>query len=193
MVAWGIVTACTAATTNYQTLLLARIFLGIFEAAISPSLMLIGSQWYTRSEQATRFSFWYCGLGLAQILGGVVSFAFQHIGTGGLAGWRIMFIALGFVTVVTGAVAALLLPDSPISANFLLAAEKVALLNHVSENRVGIESRRFKLSQLVELLLDLQFWLMGFITILVGRLIDEVSSVFVHFLMSRRFRYPVAS
>jgi MFS family permease len=168
VVAWGIVTACTAATTNYRTLLLARIFLGIFEAAISPSLMLIGSQWYTRSEQATRFSFWYCGLGLAQILGGVVSFAFQHIGTGGLAGWRIMFIALGFVTVVTGAVAALLLPDSPISANFLLAAEKVALLNHVSENRTGIESRRFKLSQLVELLLDLQFWLMALITILVG-------------------------
>lgn len=79
-----------------------------------------------------------------------------------------MFIALGFVTVITGALAALLLPDSPISASFLSATEKVALLNHVSDNRTGIESRRFKLSQLVELLLDVQLWLMTFITILAG-------------------------
>lgn len=79
-----------------------------------------------------------------------------------------MFLALGFVTVITVATAALLLPDSPISAKFLSATEKVALLNYVSENRTGIESRRFKPSQLVELLLDLQLWLMAFITILVS-------------------------
>jgi MFS family permease len=193
VVAWGIVTACTAATTNYQTLLVARIFLGMFEAAISPSLMLIGSQWYTRSEQASRFSFWYCGLGLAQILGGIMSFAFQHLGVGGLASWRIMFITLGFVTVITGAVAAFLLPDSPISASFLSATEKVALLNHVSENRTGIEGRLFKLFQVVELLIDVQIWLMTFITILVGRFIDGLSPAFSHFLMHRRYRYLVAS
>lgn len=97
-----------------------------------------------------------------------MSFAFQHIGPGGLAGWRIMFIALGFATVITGAMAAVLLPDSPISAKFLSATEKVALLNHVSKNRTGIESRRFEPSQVVELLLDVQLWLMTFITILVG-------------------------
>ncbi|KAK5169976.1 hypothetical protein LTR04_005366 [Oleoguttula sp. CCFEE 6159] len=45
-----------------------RVFLGIFEAAIAPSLMLISSQWYTKSEQAPRFSIWYAGLGLGQIL-----------------------------------------------------------------------------------------------------------------------------
>jgi MFS family permease len=174
VVAWGVVTACTAATMNYQTLLVARIFLGVFEASISPSLMLIGSQWYNRSEQATRFSLWYCGLGIAQISGGIVSFAFQHIGPGGLAGWRVMFIALGFVTVIIGTITALILPDSPISAKFLSKAEKAALLNHVSENRTGIESRRFKPSQEMELLLDTQIWLMAFITILVSGLVDAM-------------------
>lgn len=29
--------------------------------------------WYTKSEAVPRFSIWYCGLGLGQILGGVVS------------------------------------------------------------------------------------------------------------------------
>jgi MFS family permease len=42
--AWGIATACGAAANNYQTLLVSRVFLGIFEATIGPSLMLISSQ-----------------------------------------------------------------------------------------------------------------------------------------------------
>lgn len=192
MVAWGIVTACTAATTNYQTLLVSRIFLGIFEAAVSPSLMLIGSQWYTISEQAPRFSLWYCGLGVAQIVGGIVSFAFQHVSPGALAGWRIMFIALGFVTTVIGGLAILILPDSPASAKFLSTAEKVALLKHVSKNRTGIQSKRFDSSQALELLFDTQMWLMTLITILVS-LPMQIPLVVRWFLKLYRYLYLAVS
>lgn len=45
--AWGISTGCVAAARNYVHLLIARIFLGIFEASIGPCLMIISSQWYT--------------------------------------------------------------------------------------------------------------------------------------------------
>ena len=76
-------------------------------------------------------------------------------------------MVLGLVTVLIGAVAAFILPDNPMSAKWLSESEKVALLNHVSENRTGVENRHFKLSQLWELLLDLQMWLMTIITILV--------------------------
>lgn len=48
-----------------------RIFLGTFEAAIAPSLMLSSSRWYTKSDQAPRFSIWFAGLGLGQIIGGM--------------------------------------------------------------------------------------------------------------------------
>ncbi|EQL04192.1 allantoate permease [Ophiocordyceps sinensis CO18] len=47
---WGVATACGAAATSYRTLLVSRVFLGCFEATIGPSLMLISSQWYTKSE-----------------------------------------------------------------------------------------------------------------------------------------------
>src|SRR3954454_2838383 len=92
VILWGTATACGAAAHSYQTLLVSRIFLGIFEATISPSLLLISSQWYTKSEQAPRFSLWYCGLGFGQILGGAISYTFQHVASssGGLAGWCIM-------------------------------------------------------------------------------------------------------
>jgi MFS family permease len=41
VILWGMATASTAVVTNYHGLLICRIFLGIFEAAMSPCLMLI--------------------------------------------------------------------------------------------------------------------------------------------------------
>ena len=166
---WGIATACGAAATSYQTLLVSRIFLGIFEATIGPSLLLISSQWYTKSEQAPRFSFWYLGLGLGQIVGGAVSYGFQNVPVGtALAGWRIMFIVLGLVTVLIGIATALFLPDTPMKARWLSEDEKVSLLKHVSVNQTGIENRKFKPMQIVEALLDPQLYLLVLSVILVG-------------------------
>ena len=168
MVIWGIITACTAAVRNYQGLLAARIMLGIFEAAIAPCLMLISSQWYTRSEQAPRFSFWYCGLGLGQIVGGVVSFGFQNVTNPSfLSGWRIMFLVLGVVTIVIGGATFAFLPDSPMKARFLSEQEKSAIISHVSINQTGIVNRTFTPHHLLEILLDPQMWLMVLLTILV--------------------------
>jgi MFS family permease len=158
---WGVATACGAAAFNYQTILVSRVFLGIFEATVGPSLMLISSQWYTKSEQAPRFSFWYLGLGLGQILGGAVSYGFQHVPVGqGLAGWRIMFIVLGVVTVTIGLSVILFLPDTPMKAKWLSNTEKVALLKHVSVNQTGIESRKFRPKQILEALMDPQMYLL---------------------------------
>jgi MFS family permease len=169
VILWGTATACGAAATSYQTLLVSRVFLGIFEATIAPSLMLISSQWYTKSEQAPRFSFWYTGLGIGQIVGGLVSYGFQHIGEGSrLAGWRIMFVVLGVVTVVVGSCVVLFLPDTPMKAKWLSDNEKVALLKHVSVNQTGIENRKFRGKEIIEALLDPQIWLLLISVVLVS-------------------------
>lgn len=167
VVLWGIATACTAAATDYYSLLAARIFLGIFEAAVAPALMLISSQWYTKFEQAPRFSLWYCGLGVGQIFGGIVSYAFQQVKHQSIAGWQMMFIVLGILTVIVGIGTFFIIPDTPLEAKFLSAAEKLALLNHVSVNRTGIQNKNYKLSQLVEMLVDPQLYFMTILTILV--------------------------
>jgi MFS family permease len=158
---WGVATACGAAAHNYQTLLVSRVFLGIFEATIAPSLMLISSQWYTKSEQAPRFSFWYLGLGLGQIVGGLVSFGFQHVSpSAALAGWRTMFVVLGCLTVLFGICTFFFVPDTPMQAKWLSNTEKVALLKHVSVNQTGIQSNKFRIKEIFEALLDPQIYLL---------------------------------
>lgn len=107
------------------------------------------------------------GLPVAQILGGLISFAFQHVEDAELEGWRIMFLVLGAVTILIGAGAVYVLPDSPMKVKWLSEREKVALLLHISENRTGVENRRFERAQLKELVLDPQIWLLTLINCLV--------------------------
>jgi MFS family permease len=130
--------------------------------------MLISSQWYTKSESAPRFSFWYLGLGLGQVIGGLVSYGFQHMGqTSRLAGWRTMFVTLGLVTVLVGASVILFLPDSPMKAKWLSDKEKVALLKHVSVNKTGVENRKFRAKEILEALMDPQLYLLLLSVVLV--------------------------
>ncbi|KAJ5312346.1 hypothetical protein PENANT_c011G00027 [Penicillium antarcticum] len=165
---WGVAAAASSGAQNYQGLLVARIFLGIFEATVGPSLMLISSQYYTRSEQAPRFTVWYMGLGVAQILGGLISFGFQHVHHASMEGWRIMFLVLGLVTSVIGALTFFFIPDTPIKASWLSESEKVALLEHVSENQTGVWSTKLNLSQILEAVCDVQLWLLTITTILIS-------------------------
>ena len=153
---WGIMTACAAAAHNYLGRLAVRILLEVFEATIRPSLLLISSQSYTMSEQAPRFSCWYLGLSLGQIVGGLSSFAFQHVKHDAIAGWRVMFIVLGIVTVTVGLGTAFYLSDTPMRAQFISEEEKIMLLKHVSINQTGIENRRSQWSQVCEALRDNQ-------------------------------------
>ena len=93
LVGWSISTACTAAVQNYRGLLATRIVSGAFEAVVPPSVMLLTAQYYTKVEQASRFSFYYVGVGIGQIIGGLISWAFQNVSIHAtLASWRILFV-----------------------------------------------------------------------------------------------------
>jgi MFS family permease len=165
--------AATAGVKSYTTLVVARVFLGLFEATIGPSLMIISSQYYTKSEQASRFCFWYMGLGVGQILGGIISFAFQHVtGHASLSGWQLMFIVIGLTTSIIGCLTFYFIPDTPIAARFLSETEKIILLKHISTNKTGIWNKKFQFKQIIEGVLDPQLWLLTLMVILVRSLFD---------------------
>lgn len=169
VVAWGIATTIIAAARDYRPLVASRLFVAVFKAAIVPSLLLLVSQYYNRSEQAPRFALWYTGLGVGQILCGVMSSGFQLIQHAEVASWRTMFLAIGLVTVVLEFATYFMIPDTPMKARFLFPAEKPALLEHVSHNQTGVVNHHFEPRQISELLLDPQIYLLMITTILVRR------------------------
>lgn len=79
-----------------------------------------------------------------------------------------MFVVLGIVTVLIGVVMWFWLPGTLMEMRFLReTAKEVMLLRHVAVNRTGIRKRGFKARQVLEVMLDVQIWLMTLLTILV--------------------------
>ncbi|KAL1605847.1 hypothetical protein SLS59_002966 [Nothophoma quercina] len=161
--AWGTVVACTAACDSYASLAICRFLLGSFESAISPSLILVTSMWYKRDEQPKRIGFWYTGVGMAVMIGSLISYGFQHYTGDKFNNWQIMYLVVGLITIVAGIVVILFLPDNPMSSR-LTHEEKVLAVSRLRENNTGIENKTFKPYQFREALLDPQVWLLAFIT-----------------------------
>lgn len=175
-------TFLTAFVTNLTGMMATRVILAMFEATISPSLMLITAMWYTKSEQAPRFALWHSAPGTGQILGGLMSFAFQGIKRDGRfwSGWRWMFITLGLLTTFVGLLAFFWLPDTPMNAKFMKTEEKVALLNHVSVNMTGISQHKPRPREILEALKDPQIFMLTVPGIFVSTCFPRFQTVLIY-------------
>jgi MFS family permease len=155
--------ACTAACDSYASLAVCRFLLGAFESAISPSLILVTSMWYKRDEQPRRIGFWYLGVGMAVMVGSLVSYGFQHYEGDKFNNWQIMYLVVGLITIGAGIIVILFLPDNPMSSR-LTHDEKIMAVSRLRENNTGIENKTFKPYQFREAMTDPQVWLLAFIT-----------------------------
>jgi len=165
---WGITIACSSAVHNFSGMLCVRILLGCFEAVISPALVLLTSQWYTKREAGPRYGFWYCGLGMGQIIGGLISYGAQHGAKGAVfGGWRIMMLAVGLFNVCIAFIVLFFLPDNLDNAKFLTAEEKTAIHVKLALDQGGNGAKVFRRSALGEVLKDIQIWLLVVLTILI--------------------------
>lgn len=94
---WGVVSACTAATTNAAGAIMCRFLLGCMEAAFFPGCLLFLSRWYTRREMQLRVAVINAGNLAAQAFGGLIAAGILAgmDGTGGIRAWRWLFIVSG--------------------------------------------------------------------------------------------------
>ncbi|KAF8644357.1 hypothetical protein AX16_008517, partial [Volvariella volvacea WC 439] len=169
---WGLTLASMAAATNFGGLMAARFFLGGFETSIMPAFVLMGQIWYRRQEQGLRIAIWYSNNGWGNVFGSLIMFGLGHIKSNLLHSYQIIFLLLGSVTVLVGLVCFLIFPDNPVKSNFLTHEDKIIAIERIRANQQGLETKQFKISQLVEMLLDLKSWcwmiLMFFISVPAG-------------------------
>lgn len=126
------------------------------------------SMWYTRAESTPRYGFWYCGLGVGQIIGGLISFAAQHAPANmSFGGWRIMFVAIGAVNVLVSLLVIFLLPNTPDEAKFLHESEKQRIEQRLTGDQSGVGVKVFRWWSVLEAFGDLQTWLLVLLTILI--------------------------
>ncbi|KAM5343642.1 hypothetical protein ACJ41O_012179 [Fusarium nematophilum] len=168
VILWGVTICCSAAAQSFPGMTAARTLLGMFEAVISPALIMITSQWYTRRQATPRTGIWYCGLGVGQTVGGLISFAAQHGSkTGSFESWRIMFVAVGAVNLLVGLLVTFWMPPSIEQAKFLSEHEKAVLQDALSADQGGNGRKVFNRAGIWDAVKDLQVWLLVLNTILI--------------------------
>ncbi|KAJ5579633.1 uncharacterized protein N7459_005618 [Penicillium hispanicum] len=147
---WGIAQACMAACRNFNDLMAARFFLGLFEAGCLPLFGIITSQWYLRSEQPIRIAAWYSSNGLATIVAAALSYGLAHIKSDALLPWQIIFLFVGLVTIVSAPFVYWRLDNDVSSARFLSETERAQGLERLRANQTGTGTTKFKFSHVYE-------------------------------------------
>lgn len=85
---WGIAQTCTSAAHSFGGLVAARAIVGIFEAGCLPLFAIMTGTWYRRAEQPLRIAAWYGTIGLATVIGPLLSYGFGKLESPRLAPWR---------------------------------------------------------------------------------------------------------
>lgn len=103
--------------------------------------MLFTSMFYTRDEQPSRISAWYCFNGIGVAGGGLIGYGIGQI-HGRLAAWRYEFLIVGAACAAWGVCIALLLPNSPLTARGFTREERVLMVARLRKNQTGESTLR---------------------------------------------------
>ncbi|WVQ76603.1 hypothetical protein IAR50_006275 [Cryptococcus sp. DSM 104548] len=153
MTAWSIVTMCTGAATNFTGLLLSRMFLGVFEATIMPSFILITQMWWVRREQSYRTVAYQVANSVAAILGPLLAYAIgkavEHSTT--VKPYQGIFLFMGGISLALVPMVWFMMPNSPTTARFLRRGDdRLIAIDRLKDNNTGTKASKFKWDQFWE-------------------------------------------
>ncbi|KAK7705863.1 hypothetical protein SLS64_007811 [Diaporthe eres] len=140
---------------------------GAFESCVAPILVFIVAMWYKKAEQGRRVSWHHVMANFSMMVGGSVSYGVSFIESR-FAVWRIFYLVIGLLTICSGVIICLFLPDSPVRARRFTEAEKAAVLLRIRDNQSGTQNAKIKKPQIVEALKDGRVLLVAFATLLIA-------------------------
>ncbi|KAK5688053.1 hypothetical protein LTS10_000031 [Elasticomyces elasticus] len=150
---WGAVEMCLGATNNFSSIGAIRFLLGFTEGAVSPSFMIITSNWYKREENPIRIATWISMFGISQIVGAMMMYGLGYANIS-IENWRLMFLVCGALTVVAGALFVGLMPRDYSTAWFLNDRERIVAAQRLALDRATRDHTNFDWRQAKEAFTD---------------------------------------
>ncbi|KAG2348122.1 MFS general substrate transporter [Suillus weaverae] len=134
MVAWGVVMTLMCLINSYQSLVIARAFLGLTEAGLYPGINYYICLWYPRSERSKRIAIFFSAASVAVAFGGLLAI-------GGLHGWQWIFCLEGIATVLVAIYSFFYMHDYPETAKFLTEPERLHIIDILEQDSNHLSSR----------------------------------------------------
>jgi MFS family permease len=154
-----------SASNSFGALFATRFLLGLFEAGCFPLFSIIVGHWYRRSEQPVRIAAFYSTNGFATIVAAALSYGLAQIQNPALAAWRVLFLAVGLLTVASAFPIWWFMPDDVATAWFLTEEERLQAVERLRVNQTGHTNREFKWKHLSEICVDPKTYLFVAITL----------------------------
>ncbi|KAK4561268.1 hypothetical protein LTR86_004585 [Recurvomyces mirabilis] len=156
---WAVILLLHIPCTSFASMAVVRVLLGIAEACIVPSFLLIMSMFFTYDKQAVLMPCMWAIGNASPVTSGLLSYGVLWIKTGNFAPWKWFYVITGCLTIIFALCVWVWLPDSPITAHFLQPEERAQSILRIKGNHSGIEQKRFKRYQFVEAITDPKTWL----------------------------------
>ncbi|KAI5857497.1 major facilitator superfamily domain-containing protein [Durotheca rogersii] len=152
---WGLSVTFAGFSTSFVGLLVARIFIGIFEAGMFPGCIYLISGWYRRHELLTRMAFFFVANDIAGTISGLLGAGLGSLdGVRGYSGWRWIFFIEGTATCLAATLAWLFVPPFPDRSTFLTPSEKQWLLKRLKADNKGMSHEKMTVKSVVDALKD---------------------------------------
>lgn len=159
MALWAAVSALTALSNNFTSLLISRFFLGITEAPFYPGALYVLSSFYTRKELALRMSILYTGALTATAIAGLIAIGiFEMSGIGGISGWRWLFIIQGVLTFVVAVASGFILPDEPLRTRWLSEEQRQLAHSRIAKDTVENRDKTSLGAGFLDTIKDVRLW-----------------------------------
>lgn len=138
MISWGLVSASMMFVRGASAFYLLRFALGAAEAGFFPGIIYVLTRWFPSTERARAIAGFMTAVVVAGMIGGPLSGLLLTLGgTAGLAGWQWLFVLEGLPAVALGVAVFRFLPERPLDATWLTAAERDALESALEQESAG--------------------------------------------------------
>lgn len=156
----GVFTLCQGLVRTYGGLIAMRVFVGLFEAGLTPGSVFLFAAYYPRFQLQWRLSLLMCSSALASAFGGLLAYAIVGMaGTDGYLGWRWIFIIEGLISVAIGLYCLVAIPNWPDKATFLADEDRKLVKTRVFEGASQARMDHLNASAVKRSSRDWKIWL----------------------------------
>uniref|UniRef100_A0A0B7K9R7 Major facilitator superfamily (MFS) profile domain-containing protein n=1 Tax=Bionectria ochroleuca TaxID=29856 RepID=A0A0B7K9R7_BIOOC len=164
--AFGFLTLAAGLVRTFGGLVAVRALLGICEAGVFPTIIVVASSWYPRYYFGKRMTAISSGASLISALSGVLAWAFSRISTPNHSGWRYIFILEGAITVLAAFCAFFAIDEYPNKSRFLSEEQRDIAVRLIAQDREEREEEEFTFSLGLRILRDWKIWVFGILYML---------------------------
>jgi MFS transporter, ACS family, tartrate transporter len=136
VIAWGVVSLCSAFVVGPFSFCAMRFLLGVAESGFFPGMLLYISLWFPARQRAVAIAVFMAAAPLSMAVGSPISGALMELPRiGGLANWQWLFIIEALPAILLGFLTLRVLADKPEHAGWLDAEERNWLLQTLAAER----------------------------------------------------------